>query len=258
MKLTTVLMLRKMAVTGLCAIALATFAISARADLITDGSFSNNGGGGQIGFNTTVAGWTVPSGSTSSYFFLFPAGTADGPGVTGEYTNVQLWGPGNGSPNGLPASSPDGGAFVASDPAFQNGALSQTVGGLAVGSQSINSVSIGQARNRWALTGAPRRAGRSPSGSQTQSTSTVTTPNHGFSPWQLQSFTFTANSTSQVLSFLATGGPSSSLPPFSLLDGVSLNQVTITPEPTSWGMLLGGLGLLGGMRFTRAKNWFKR
>jgi PEP-CTERM motif len=61
-----------------------------------------------------------------------------------------------------------------------------------------------------------------------------------------------------LLSFLATGGPSQTQPPFSLLDGVSMTQVTSTPEPASWTMLVGGLGLLGCARFTRAKNWFKR
>jgi hypothetical protein len=257
MKLTTVLMLRKMAVAGLCAVGLATFAVSAKANLITNGSFSSNGGGGQIGFNTTAAGWTVPSGSTSSYFFLFPAGTVDGPGVTGQYGNVQMWGPGNGVPNGMPASSPDGGAFVGSDPAFQNGALSQTVGGLTAGAQYQLTFYWAGAQQKG-FDGITTEGWQVTFGSQTQSTPTVTTPNHGFSPWQLQSFTFTANSSSQVLSFLATGGPSASIPPFSLLDGVSLNQVTTTPEPGSWTMLLGGLGLLGGMRFTRAKNWFKR
>ena len=89
-----------------------------------------------------------------------------------------------------------------------------------------------------------------------QSTATVTTPSHGFSPWELQSFTFTASSTSQMLSFLSTGGPSSSIPPFALLDGVSLIQA---PEPGSWTLLLGGLGVLGGLRFTGLKKkLFKR
>ncbi len=257
MKFTTISILRKVAVTGFCAIGLSTFAISANANLVTNGSFSTNGGGGQIGFNTTASGWSVPSGSTASYFFLFGSGTADGPGVTGQYGNVQLWGPGNGSNNGLPASSPDGGYFIGSDPAFQNGAISQTINGLTVGSQYDLTFYWAGAQQKN-FDGQTTEGWQVSFGSQSHSTSTVTTPSHGFNPWQLQSFTFTASSTSQLLSFLATGGPSASIPPFSLLDGVSLNQVTTTPEPGSWTMLLGGLGLLGGMRFTRAKNWFKR
>ena len=134
--------LRKAAVTGFAAIGLLTCAISANAALITNGNFESNtspspGIGGQIGFNSTVTGWSVPTGSTASYFFLFAPGTADGPGVTGQHGNLQLWGPNNGGAAGntLPASSPDGGYFIGSDPAYQNGAISQTVGGLTVGDQ---------------------------------------------------------------------------------------------------------------------------
>lgn len=43
------------------------------------------------------------------------------------------------------------------------------------------------------------------------------------------------------LSFLAVGTPAG-VPPFSLLDGVSMVAV---PEPQTWGMLGLGLGLVG-------------
>jgi hypothetical protein len=54
-----------------------------------------------------------------------------------------------------------------------------------------------------------------------------------------------------VLSFLAVGNVQ--LPPFLLLDGVSLNQ---TPEPGYW---IPGVGLLGliGMRVLRSKKLVK-
>jgi hypothetical protein len=109
---------------------------------------------------------------------------------------------------------------------------------------------------QYTFTGATTEGWQVTFGSQTDNTATVSTPSHGFSPWELQSFTFTASSTSQVLSFLSTGGPSSSIPPFALLDGVSLTQV---PEPGSWTLLLGGLGVLGGLRLTGLKKkLFKR
>ena len=51
--------------------------------------------------------------------------------------------------------------------------------------------------------------------------------------------TFTATSTSELLSFLATGGPTG-FPPFALLSNVSMNLV---PEPAS--ALIWGIGAFG-------------
>ncbi len=56
-----------------------------------------------------------------------------------------------------------------------------------------------------------------------------------------QTFNFTADNTSDVLSFLAVGTPNGE-PPFSLLDGVS---VQAAPEPGTLLLMLGGLGLVG-------------
>jgi len=50
-------------------------------------------------------------------------------------------------------------------------------------------------------------------------------------------------SATEVLSFLAIGTPGG-VPPFSLLDGVSITEV---PEPTSLALLGAGLGLVGLM-----------
>lgn len=246
----------KVATAAFCAVGLLTFTISAKANLVTNGSFETTTfGGGQLGFNTDATGWTVPDPNVFlSYFFLFPPGTADNAGVTGQYGTLKLWGPGDGSANGLPATSPDGGNFIGSDPAFQNGAISQTIGGLTAGAQYDLSFYWAGAQ-QFNQTGPTTEGWQVTFGSQTQSTATDSTPSKGFSPWQLQSFTFTASSASQVLSFLATGGPSSSIPPFALLDGVSINQV---PEPGSWSVLLGGLGILAGLRTTRLRNLFKR
>ncbi len=87
-------------------------------------------------------------------------------------------------------------------------------------------------------------------GNQTKSTPTLNaTAKGGFSGWKTASLTFTATSTSEKLSFLATGAPSGA-PPFSLLDGVSVSDnVAATPEPSSLALLgTGVLGLAGLVR----------
>lgn len=101
-------------------------------NLVTNGSFETNGGNGQLGYNTSATGWSVPA-PGGSYTFIFAPGTADGPGADGQFGNLQLWGPGNGSANGLTATSPNGGYYIAQDLAFQQGAISQTINGLTPG-----------------------------------------------------------------------------------------------------------------------------
>ncbi len=254
MKLTN-LILRKAAVTGLCAMGLSAFAISAKADLVTNGSFSTITGnsGGELGFNTTATGWTV-SAPPASYAFLFTSGAQAASGVTGSDGLLALY--------PTISASEDGGNFIGADPSFQNSAISQMISGLTVGDQYVLTFDWAGAEQTVA-SGAGGHSATTEGwsvtfGGQNQQTALDHTPDEGVSPWQVQQFTFTATSTSQLLSFLATGGPNSTEPPFSLLDGVSLTQVSSTPEPASWTMLLGGLSLLGAARFTRAKNGFKR
>jgi hypothetical protein len=228
---------KKLAVTGIPALALVLVASGiARAgsqNLVTNGSFEvTTNGGGQLGFNTNATGWT-----TTGYNFLFTPGSADTTGVAGQDGNLQLWGPGNGSNNGL-TTSPDGGNFVAADGAFQVGAIDQTINGLTVGDKYAVSF-------YWA--GAQQHGFTSPTteqwvvglGSDSQSTSVIHNPNHGFTGWYQDTMVFQANSTSEVLSFLAVGTPSG-VPPFSLLDGVYMTSV---PEPSS--LVLMGVSLLG-------------
>lgn len=242
----------KAAFTSLCVMGLSGFAISANAALVTNGSFETNGGGGQIGSNpgtTTALGWSVQT-PPASYFFLFTSGgQATGSGVTGEYGNVKLL--------GSIGPSPDGGAFIGADPGYQNSAITQTINGLTAG--TVYTVSFDYAgAQQSGFNGATQEGWQVSLGSETKSTDLLSNVSHGFTGWTNTSLTFTATSGSEVLSFLAIGTPGQAAPPFALLDGVSMTPVTSTPEPASWTMLVGGLGLLGCARFTRAKNWFKR
>ncbi len=237
---------RRLSVMGLSAIAL--LSVSARANLVTNGGFeSTTNGAGQLGYNTNATGWT-----TSGYNFLFTPGSADTTGADGQYGSLQIWGPGNGSNNGLPATSPDGGNYVAADGAFQVGAISQTINGLVAG-DSYNVSFYWAGAQQQSFNGPNTEQWQVSLGSETQSTGVYDNPSHGFSGWQQQSFTFTADSSSDVLSFLAVGTPSG-VPPFSLLDGVSVNP---TPEPGYLIPACSFLALLFGMRVLKSRKAVK-
>ncbi len=219
----------------------------AMVNLVSNGDFETNGGNGQLAFNTTAMDWSVPA-LNGSYAFLYNAGgggssgtTADNGGATGQYGNVAIWGPGNGSSNGL-TLSPNGGAFVASDPDFQNGALTQSITGLTSG--QTYAVSFYWAAGQQHGFSGPTSAGWDVAlGSDPiQSTGNASIGSHGFSGWNMSTFDFVAQGTSETLSFLATGTGGAPLPPFALLDGVSMAAV---PEPSTWAMMLLGFAGLG-------------
>jgi hypothetical protein len=226
------------------------FAVAARADLVANGGFETNGGNGQITFNTTATGWSVPDGG---YTFLFASGTGDTTGAVGQYGPLSLWGPNNGSANGLPASSPAGGYYIGQDADFQAGAISQTISGLTSGhSYTVGfywagiqqSGFDGPTAENWQVS-----LGSGPS----QTTTTWNDPSHGFSGWMHQDFTFTADGTTDVLSFMAGGTPAGP-PPFALLDGVTLNP---TPEPALYVPGLALMGVLVGLGIRRSKKSVK-
>jgi hypothetical protein len=246
--------MRKAFAMGFVFAALLTIGVPAQAtNLVLNGSFEINGGNGQINGSTTLADWTVPGTANTSYTFLYAPGTAD---TTGAYTpefgqQILLWGPNDGSNNGLTPISPDGGYFVGQDSDFQQSPIQQTINGLTAG----DTYQVGfwwAAAQQYGFTGPTVSQWQVSFGSQTQTTAAFDLPSQAFSGWMYQTFNFTADGPSDLLSFFALGSPQGP-PPFALLDGVS---VTPTPEPGTLPLLL--TGLMSGLGVLRSKKWLKR
>jgi hypothetical protein len=85
-------------------------------------------------------------------------------------------------------------------------------------------------------------------GGAAQSSTLMSVPQGGFSPWVLQTMDFKATSASEVLNFMAIG---TGAPPVALLADVSLTAV---PEPATWAMLVLGFAGLGFAGYRRAKK----
>jgi hypothetical protein len=218
------------------------------ANLVQNGGFestTNTQSTLMSGTNTSVTDWD----SEGTFVILAFPNQIDDEGILGGFA---LAGPANGSANGI-TGSPDGGNFMAfdSDPAF-HGTFSQTINGLVAGQTYALSFYAG---------GGEEVGGNTPTttaftvslGSDSFTTPTISTPAAGFSPWQLETTSFVASSSSELLSFLATGGPGGE-PPYALLDGVTLTGATAAvPEPAAWAMMLAAVGGIGFMARRRRR-----
>lgn len=231
------------ALAGLAVFLVAT-AIPAKANpdpnLVKNGSFAITGGSSSFQFGTgytsseSVANW-----ATSGYNFVYVPNTADSTGATGSAGVVKLWGPNDGSANGLPTSSPTGGNYVAADGAYKVAAITQTITGLNIGAKVYVSFAwagaqqsgfTGPTTDNWTVD-----LGTSAS----QVTKTVSLVSEGFSGWTNETFAFIATSASETLSFLATGTPSGQ-PPFALLADV----VVTAPEPAGVALMMSGIAAM--------------
>ena len=208
------------------------------ASYIMNGSFESTTLSNSGFFTTSdVADW-----STNSYTFLVFPGTAQ----TGIGNGVKLYA--GAAPDIMPSTSPDGGNFVAADGAYEVGKISQTMNGLTPGQQY--DVTFYQAgAQQQGYNGATTDRFEVFFGSDSQFSALMTNPSHDFQPWEQQTLTFTANATSEVLSFLAVGTPSG-VPPFTLLDGVTVSSAA--PEPGY--LLLVGIGLVAAGVVRRRKQ----
>ena len=234
---------------ALALVALAGLSGAAQAagpNLVKNGGFEVlTNGVGQFDNNTSATGWT-----SNGYNFIFGPGTADNGGVNGQYGNLQLWGPGNGSTNGFTAASPTGGNFVGADGAYLVAPIQQTIKGLVVG--AVYNVGFDWAgAQQSGYTGETTEQWKVSFGNQQIDTAVLTNESHGFTGWRQESFSFTATSVSQVLSFLAVGTPNGE-PPFSLLDGVTVSGAV--PEPATWAMMILGMGAVGATSRLRRRQ----
>lgn len=214
----------------------------AATNLVQNGGFSlSTHGAGELSYNTNVTDWSVLSASQDkSYDFLFTSGRqATTTGSRGNQGIVKLY--------GTIANSPDGGNFIAIDPAYQNdGPITQTIKNLVAGKDYVLSFDYAGAQQQG-FSGKTTEGWTVDLGDdKAQSTTILDDPSHGFTGWHAASFTFVADASTEVLSFLAKGGPTGGQPPFALLDGVSLTQMqTGVPEPATWAFMILGFGGVG-------------
>jgi hypothetical protein len=143
--------------------------------------------------------------------------------------------------NGYTSSSKGANVF-ASDALYYPGTLTQNITGLSAGSKYTLTFDYALAQQVGFDGANTNNFWQVGFGSSTKNSTALSIADNGFSGWKTATMTFTANSASQVLSFLAEGSTPGA-PPFMLLDGVSLTAAV--PEPETWGMMLGGIGLVG-------------
>lgn len=234
----------------LVTMATATSAYAGSTNLVSNGDFEiTSAGNGLLDYNTVVSGWTNPdatgwNGIQKAYNFVYGAGTADTTGANGWDGNVKLW--------GTVTNSPTGGNVIGADANFSyTAAFFQTVSGLTAGTDYTLSFDWAQGQQS-PFTGPTTSGWNVTFGSDTATTGTPALASESFAGWTHFTQIFTATSNSQLLSFLATGGPLG-LPPFALLDGVSLTPPPApVPVPAALPLMASGLIGLAGLR--RRKN----
>lgn len=240
-----------------CGIVLSLAENSVSANLIVNGDFETtvNGTDKQLGYSTDAKSYKTDAvgWSTNGYNFLYSPGSADVGGAQNQYSQtpgslLTLWSNQNGGADFMPATSPTGGNFLAMDGGYLVDEVVQVVSGLTLGEKYDVSFWWAAAQQTGFYGPTTDRLEVS-LGGQTFTTDMISLPNQGFTGWVYQTFTFTADSVAPVLSFLAIGTPTG-LPPFSLLDGVTM-QPTAVPELSS---CLIGAFLACGIVFRRVRR----
>ncbi len=203
------------------------------AEFVVNGGFEsviNPSASGKDHFLNHVAGWT---GGGNLTFVSTPGAI----GLVDPVYSFPVAGPISASPNGGNLVFADG------DTGFSL-AFSQTISNLLVGSVYTLTFYQASGQERFSTGGALPTQSRwqVEFGADTVLSTVMNTAPQAITPWQLQTFTFTATSSTQVLRFLAVGGPAGA-PPVSFIDGISLDGKV--PEPATLGLLGAGLMALG-------------
>lgn len=233
--------LKKIVVLASLAAALISTAASAATNLVANGDFESTSLTGKGSFQNNVTGWSGGANLT----FLDTPGTA-----TSSNGGYAVYGP-------FAATSPTGGNFVQmdGDPNYA-GVIYQQINNLVVGKNyNLNFYQAagqqagftGSTTEKWAVyfTNCATSPGTP------QYSSTYSLASGGVGAWQLVTMNLTASAPSEYLAFLAVGTPSGT-PPTSFLDGVSLTAAV--PEPTTWGMMIVGLGAMGAAARLRRRQ----
>jgi hypothetical protein len=243
----------------------------AQTNLVQNGTFAVTGTTQSFQFGTFTQSFLNSSGANTSYvepgtltdwastnafnFVFQPSSAASG--ATSMYTGTtgaqpfQVYNSATSPSNSFTLKSPTLGDYIAADGAYDTGAITQTINGLQIGATYTLSFVWAGAQESDVTPAATTEQWQVTLGSQVQSTPVKSNTAAGFTGWFTQTFTYTATATSELLSFLAIGTPTSGQPPVVLLSNVSLTQV---PEPASAAVLFSGVAGLISLRRRRTTS----